>query len=225
MEITVRGIVMNTIKPKDTTVVICAAGMGTRLGIGTTKALVDIDGTPLIIHQLELLKEYDDIRIVVGFQAERLIQIVKAYRKDIAFAFNYEYEKTGVADSLRKGMFASREWIISLDGDILVNSDDFEQFLAADYECLGIIPITSEEPVRATIERGQVKLLSKNEGNMQWPGIVKIRTDKLTGTSSHVYDVINKVLPLPAFNVRAREIDTQEDYEEALEWFKNGQVD
>lgn len=29
-------------KNKDITVVICAAGMGTRLGIGTTKALVNI---------------------------------------------------------------------------------------------------------------------------------------------------------------------------------------
>ncbi|MBO7514279.1 MAG: 2-C-methyl-D-erythritol 4-phosphate cytidylyltransferase, partial [Lachnospiraceae bacterium] len=32
------------------TIVISAAGMGTRLGIGTTKALIDIDGKPLIIR-------------------------------------------------------------------------------------------------------------------------------------------------------------------------------
>ena len=41
----------------DTTVIICCAGMGTRLGIGTTKALLHIDGKPLIIHQLEALKD------------------------------------------------------------------------------------------------------------------------------------------------------------------------
>ena len=49
----------------NTTVIICCAGMGTRLGIGTTKALVNICGKPLILHQLELLKDYKDIRIVM----------------------------------------------------------------------------------------------------------------------------------------------------------------
>ena len=39
------------------TIVISCAGKGTRLGIGTTKALVDIEGKPLILHQLEQLGE------------------------------------------------------------------------------------------------------------------------------------------------------------------------
>ena len=113
---------MKAYQPENTTVIICAAGMGTRLGIGTTKALVDIDGTPLILRQLELLKDYDDIRIVVGFQAERLITVVKEYRDDVMFCFNYQYETTGVADSLRKGLLTAREYILSLDGDILTIS-------------------------------------------------------------------------------------------------------
>ena len=213
------------IKPEQTTVIICAAGMGTRLGIGTTKALVDIDGTPLILRQLELLKEFDDIRIVVGFQAERLIHTVKEYRKDIMFVFNYEYETTGVADSLRKGMIAAREYILSLDGDILVNPNDFSLFLSGDAEILGVSEIKTAEPVRATVVDNAVTYLSKTEGNMQWPGIVRIKADKLRSSSSHVYDVLNQILPLPAFTVRTREIDTQEDYEQAICWFEKGQVD
>ena len=55
---------MKGLQSDKTTVIICCAGMGTRLGIGTTKALVDICGVPLIIRQLELLKEFDDIRIL-----------------------------------------------------------------------------------------------------------------------------------------------------------------
>ena len=216
---------MTEFRTDNTTVIICCAGMGTRLGIGTTKALVDIDGTPLIIRQLELLKDFDDIRIVVGFQAERLIEIVKAYRKDVMFAFNYQYETTGVADSLKKGLLGARENILSLDGDILINPDDFGTFIATQGDLLGMTPILSAEPVMATVENGVVKHLSKSEGNMQWPGIVKISRDKLTGTSSHVYDVLNEVLPLKAQIVRAREIDTQEDYENALEWFEGGQAD
>ena len=62
--------------------------MGTRLGIGTTKALIDIEGKPLILRQLELLKDFDDIRIVVGYQMEKVIEVVNNYRKDILFVFN-----------------------------------------------------------------------------------------------------------------------------------------
>ena len=78
-------------KNKDITVVICAAGMGTRLGIGTTKALVHVCGKPLIIRQLELLNDYDDVRIVLGYQADKVMEVVNKYRKDIMFAFNYDY--------------------------------------------------------------------------------------------------------------------------------------
>ena len=57
------------------TVIICCAGMGTRLGIGSTKALITIDGVPLIIQILKLLKDYTDIRIVVGYQADKVIEV------------------------------------------------------------------------------------------------------------------------------------------------------
>lgn len=58
---------MNAFDPNNTTVIICCAGIRTRLGIGTTKALVDICGEPLIISLLESQHEYDDIRVVLGF--------------------------------------------------------------------------------------------------------------------------------------------------------------
>ena len=39
------------------TVIISCAGMGNRLGLGTTKALVEVEGKPLIMHHLEKLKD------------------------------------------------------------------------------------------------------------------------------------------------------------------------
>ena len=44
------------------TVIISCAGMGNRLGLGTTKALVEVEGKPLIMHHLEKLKDESDIR-------------------------------------------------------------------------------------------------------------------------------------------------------------------
>ena len=55
-------------------VVISCAGIGSRLGLGLTKALVQINGRSLISWQLELFKDVEDIRIVIGFQANDIIE-------------------------------------------------------------------------------------------------------------------------------------------------------
>ena len=213
---------MKKFDPKETSVVICCAGMGTRLGIGTTKALVDICGKPLILRLLEGLEAFDDIRIVVGFQAERLINVVNSYRKDVMYAFNYDYETTGVADSLRKAMRGIRPYMVILDGDTLINPKDFSRFLSYEEECLGISDITSQSPVMATVEYGKVLYLSKETGNYQWSGIAKIEAEHVLGNSTHVYDVLNEILPLPALFLRTREIDTPDDYDHMIEWFEDG---
>lgn len=54
---------MQTVK----NVVIAAAGMGTRLGIGKPKCLLEINDKALLEYQLDLLKDIKNIFIVVGF--------------------------------------------------------------------------------------------------------------------------------------------------------------
>lgn len=212
-------------EPNNTTVIICCAGMGTRLGIGTTKALVNISGKPLIIHQLEQLKEFDDIRIVVGFQAENVIEIVKEYRKDIMFAFNYNYETTGPAASLCKGLIGARENIIAIDGDLLFNPDDFKLFLAHQGECLATSKINSDEPVLVTVKDGQAISFFEKNSDLEWLGLAKIEKKRLKKEDGYVFKMIQSLLPIDAINIRARGINTQEDYEKTIEWVKNGFLD
>ena len=209
---------------RDITVIICCAGMGTRLGIGSTKALVNVSGKPLIIRQLEMLDEYDDIRIVVGYQAEKVIEIVNGYRKDVMFAFNYNYETTGVAASLSKGLIGARKYVVCMDGDLLINVEDFKGFMEADSECLGISNITSDEPILTKVEQKKVVAFSK-EGTYCWSGLAKIGSSKLKTLNTHVFEMIAPLLPLAAVFTRSREIDTQDDYERAIEWFEKGSVD
>lgn len=209
----------------NTTVIICCAGMGTRLGIGTTKALIDICGKPLIIHQLEQLKEYDDIRIVVGFQAENVIEVVKKYRKDIMFVFNYDYESTGPAASLFKGLTGARRYIITIDGDLLVNPDDFKVFLDYQGECLASSTITSDEPVLLTVKDEQAIAFSEENSNLEWPGLAKIEKSRLKKENGYIFEMIRPLLPVNVINMRAREIDTPEDYERTIEWVKKGYLD
>lgn len=213
------------VRPENTSVVICCAGMGTRLGIGTTKALVDICGKPLIMRQLELLKNYDDIRIVVGFDAERVIRTVKEYRKDIMFVCNYDYKYNGPADSLRKALLGIREFVVILDGDTIPNPDDFDKFLSCTEECVAVSKMASGETIAAQLSGKKVICLAERQSEIQWSGIAKIRSTSLKGDSPHVYDMVNRVLPLPAFEMRLKEINTQEDYDRAIEWFTNGMID
>lgn len=209
-------------KKEDISIVICCAGMGTRLGIGTTKALVNIDGIPLIIHQLKQLEAYDDIRIVVGYQAEKLIEVVNTQRKDIMFAFNYDYNRTGVAVSLSKGMIGSRKYTVYLDGDVLVNAEDFENLLNYDGECIAVSEKTSDEPICVEIDNNKVVHLNCSTNGVCWPGLAKIETKKLKTFHTHVYEMLEPLLPLEAIKVKSREIDTVDDYERAIVWFANG---
>ena len=50
-------------------VVISCAGIGSRLGLGTTKALLEIEGRSLIAWQLDFFRDVEDVRVVVGYQA------------------------------------------------------------------------------------------------------------------------------------------------------------
>ena len=213
------------IKKKDVTVIICCAGMGIRLGIGTTKALIDIEGEPLIIRQLKLLEEFDDVRIVVGFDAEHVINIVREFRKDVMFVCNYDYENNGPADSLKKALLGSRKYVITIDGDTIINLKDFKQFINFPDECIAVTEHASDETIGAFVEDGMVEELAKMSGNMQWSGITKVCVDKLQGKSSHLYEVLKPYLPMKAFPLRLKEINIPKDYENAMEWLTSGEGD
>lgn len=201
----------------DTTVVICCAGMGTRLGIGTTKALLHIGGKPLIIHQLENLDSYNDVRIVVGYQADKVIETVNTYRKDVMFCFNNEYQTTSPSMSRVKGAINSKKYILAIDGDVLINPNDFQQMLEINGEHLAVSKKNSEEPDLVTVNNGTAQYFSES-GNFEWPGIVKIESENLIKNNGEV----ENIFPVTAFLIRTRDIDTQDDYDNAIKWFQNG---
>lgn len=207
------------------TIVISCAGMGTRLGIGTTKALVEVAGKPLIIHQLEQLKDYDDVRVVVGYQAEAVIDIVKNFRSDVTFAFNYEYKTTGTAASFSKGIVGAREFVVAFDGDLLVNPNDLRAFLDSEGEVIGGCEPTTDNPVLMTIENDCVVEFSRERGQLEWTGLAKMKTERLVPGEKHVYMMFEPLLPIPVMKIQTKEIDTQNDYENAVRWVENGYHD
>ena len=208
------------------TVIISCAGMGNRLGLGTTKALDEIDGKPLIVRHLEMLKGETDIRVVVGYQAEKIINVVRQYRKDALFVFNHNYRKTGTGASVALASRYANEYILSLDGDLLVHPDDMKKILSYEGEFVGGGTIGTDEPwMVQTYEKDGEEFVggfSQNEGTYEWNGITQMRSSKMMDGVGHVFQLIEPHLPVKFMMLRTREIDTINDYERAVDWVKNG---
>lgn len=212
--------------PVSRTVIISCAGMGNRLGLGTTKALVEVEGKPLIMYHLEKLKDEKDIRVVVGYQAEKVIETVRKYRKDIVFVFNHNYRETGTGASVALAAQYANEYILSLDGDLLIHPDDMKKILECEHEFVsGGVPDTDDPWMLQTYKDGEkefVSAFSKNVGNYEWNGITQIKSAKVKNGQGHVFQLIEPYLPLPFMEIRTREVDTINDYERTVKWVRNG---
>ena len=200
---------------KDTSVIICCAGMGTRLGIGTTKALISINNKPLILHQLEQMNEIDDVRVVVGYQAEKVIETVNSYRKDV--------KTTGTLESVSRAMRTAREYTIVLGGDMFLHPKDFHDFIRVRGECIAFSRLRSSEPVFINMNKEKkVISFSGKEGLAEWSGLVKYKTKNFSKNYNYVYEMLESRLPMNAREIRSIDIDTPEDYEKAVIWATNG---
>lgn len=208
------------------TVIISCAGMGNRLGLGTTKALLEIDGKPLIVRHLEMLEGETDIRVVVGYQAEKVIDVVRKYRDDILFVFNHHYRETGTGASVTLAAKYANELVLSLDGDLLVHPEDMKKILACDHEFASGGDLETDDPwmLQTYKENGKevVCSFSKDVGTYEWNGITQMKSQKMKDGTGHVFQLVEPYLPIPFIKLRTKEIDTVNDYERAVKWVKNG---
>ena len=208
--------------PTPKSVVISSAGIGSRLGLGLTKALLQINGRSLISWQLELFKDVQDLRIVVGFQANDIIEEVLKYRSDAIFVFNHLYFETKTGASFYLGAKDAGDEIIEWDGDLLVHPDDVKTILETPGEFICYSDITSEDAVYCkTDEQGNVLAFSRENGDYEWTGPACIRKEHLTYSSNNVYNIFERVLPMKGIKVRAYDIDTYSDYKRVSEITKN----
>ena len=203
--------------PPGKSVVISCAGVGSRLGLGQTKSLIKIHGQSILHHQLDAFKNVEDVRIVVGFQSQELIQEALRKRRDVVFAFNHDYFNTRTAASLYLGARHAYSHIIAWDGDLLVHPDDVPLCLDADFEYAGCSDLSTDDSVFVRLNSNeQVIGFSRESGDLEWSGPALILKHRLHFTSGHVYNQIESFLPIKALKIRAKDIDTYEDYQSAL---------
>ena len=199
-------------------IVISCAGIGSRLGLGQTKALIKINGKPLIAWQLELFKDVEDVRIVVGYQANDIVKEVLQYRRDVVFVYNHRYFETKTGASFYLGARHASEYVLEWDGDLLVHPDDVRTILSTDGEFICYANKTSDEAVFVqTDEQQNVLAFSRENGDYEWTGPACIKRDKVKYSSGNVFNQLEPYLPMKGLKVRAYDIDTYSDYKRVME--------
>lgn len=202
-------------------VIISCAGIGSRLGLATTKALININGKSLIRWQLELFKDIEDVRIVIGFQANEVIEEVRKYRDDVIFVYNHRYFETKTGASFYLGARDGNEYALEYDGDLLVHPDDVKMLLEQEGEWVAYADKMSDDAVYVkTNQVGDVLAFSRDQGDYEWTGPCCLKKDRLRYSSGHVFNQLEPYLPMKGIKVRACDIDTYDDYQRALEFIK-----
>lgn len=205
--------------------VISCAGIGSRLGLGLTKALVQLNGRALISWQLQLFKDVKDIRIVIGFQGREVIEEARKQRDDIIFCYNHRYFETKTGASFYLGARHANAYAIEWDGDLLVHPDDVRRLLSEEGEYICYSDKSSDEAVWVqTNERGEVTAFSRERGDYEWTGPACLSKANLVYSSQNVFNMFESCLPMRGIKVRAYDIDTYGDYQRVSEIVKTWEL-
>lgn len=205
--------------------VITAAGYGSRLGRDQPKALVSVDGMMVIERQLELLAEIPEVRVVVGFKADLVRNVVHAIRPDAIIVENREFARTNVLQSVFAAVRDLDEPFLCIDGDLVIHPDSFSKFLqhCSQAGVVGLTPTGTEEPVCSIHELGEtddeyvVTGFTRDYGPLEWTGLSYLHSSWITNERIYVFEAISRHLPMQGRIVAVYEIDTESDFELALQ--------
>jgi choline kinase len=212
--------------------VIAAAGIGSRLGLNIPKPLIDIESKSIISYQLELLKEFVDVRIVVGFMEHKLIDEVLKIRPDVVFVRNQHYMTTGPAHSFKIATKDLNEPALLLDGDTIIEPKDFEQFINSYQESENFIAVTetkTSNPICVILTEDQKSIegfTNNNSHAFEWCGLSILSEPKLITPTGNglLFEYLSTLTPINFFLLRAEEVDTPYDLmrtKKAIsEWWK-----
>ena len=196
------------------TVVVSCAGIGSRLGLGKTKALVEISGIPIIKYIIDYFSEIEDLRVVVGFQAPSVIELVLKIRRDVIFAFNHDYFHTKTGASLALGSRFCLDYVLAWDGDFIVKASDVRKIIEKQGEFICCTQPTSSEPVFVIKDKTsqQATGFSRVNGELEWSGPAKIKRENISYNDGNTYNLLEPLLPMQILEINGTDVDTYDDY-------------
>jgi len=114
-------------------IIILAAGKGSRMKSPTAKVLHKISGRPMLYHIIKASLELsDDVSVVIAHQKERVMEEVGALFDDITFVTQDAEDFPGTGGALMN-VTPKNETVLVLNGDMpLINADSLQGFLDSD---------------------------------------------------------------------------------------------
>ena len=198
--------------------IIIMAGIGSRLGLDTTKGLVKVGEKRIVDYHLDRLKNVPDLRIVVGFQKEKVKEHVKKIRDDVKFVTNPDFRNTSTSYSVSLANKDLDEPYLLIIGDIVFNKEDFENFISncKNNSLVGITKSKTEDAIFAELndENMVTKFQRDYPTDYEYAGITYVNNDvSITENDNYVVDALGKSLPLETISIESYEIDTKADLE------------
>jgi|SRR5690554_6209421 len=199
--------------------VLSAAGIGSRLGLGKPKCLVEIHNRSLLSYHLERLENIENIWLVVGYQEDDVIEHAISLRRDIIITRNSDYAKTNTLQSIFRVSRHLKERFLAIDADTVVDNQTFSRFMQATERheyLIAVSDYTTAEGVRVKLHNGQVTEFNReNQDPYEWAGIALLGPQMVVDKPIFVYQALTPFLPLPAFKINAFDIDTTSDLDMA----------
>lgn len=201
--------------------VIACAGLGSRLGMGMPKCMIEIDGVTLLsrlIHALQPL--VPRIHVVMGYREELIIDHCSRHHRDVVLVRNPDYRTTNTAHSIRMGSVGMHKRVLYLDGDLIIDPASLRAFVAAAETVPLLIGVTRAKSTQAVFvsaddEGGEVASISAFQRDpatrWEWANVFAGPPQLLVPGTRYVYECIESLLPAAARTLELFEVDTPED--------------
>lgn len=198
--------------------IICAAGTGSRLGFNIPKCLVEINHKKLIDYQLELLQNVPNVRVVIGFQSEKVIAHIKTIRPDVTCIKNDYYKTTSSSYSAHLGTKDLTDPFLLLAGDLLIEPYSFSTFLKkceSNQSLVGITKTKSQHPIFVNLDHNKQIIGFQRDFNtgFEWPCIAFLHKTTIDKHNRYIFKNLLAKLPIKTYPITCYEIDTKTDLE------------
>jgi choline kinase len=200
--------------------VIAAAGLGSRLGLGHPKCMLEIGGVSLLTRMVLMLESrVSRIHVVVGYREDLIIEHCRRNHPHVVLVRNSEFRTTNTAQSLALGARHLTGKCVFLDGDLVINPDSFGAFLdhAARTEILvALCQANTENAVFADTKESAQGLTvqgftRENRTLCEWANVFAGPSTLMNGAENYVFEHLAELLPLPGHMLELAEIDTGAD--------------
>jgi CTP:molybdopterin cytidylyltransferase MocA len=203
--------------------VIAAAGLGSRLGHGLPKCMLEIGGTTILTRLVDAISPHTDrIHVVVGYREEMVIDYVATHHRDVVLVRNPDFRTTSTIASLTLGARGLSGQLLFVDGDTVVRAPSLADFIARGTQhpvLVGTAPAASEDGVYVTLDDNATNDVlafhREDPADHEWANILLGPSELLAGHTGYVYEALTAQLPLPTASLELAEVDTAHDLRRA----------